>query len=111
MPSHSIRFAFAVVALLGPVSPASQLPQFAMARIEPGTFMMGSNDGDPDERPVHRVRLTKGFEIGQYEVTQAEWVAVMQENPSEFNRCPTCPVERVSWNAARQFLARLNGLQ
>ncbi len=62
---------------------------------------------DNDERPAHRVRLSSGFEIGKYEVTQAQWVAVMGSNPSQFQG-PALPVESVNWHAAREFVARLN---
>ena len=74
--------------------------------------MMGSEEGDPDERPVHRVTISRSFEIGKYEVTQAQWQAVMSSNPSEFKDCPgNCPVERISWNAAGEFVRKLNELQ
>jgi formylglycine-generating enzyme required for sulfatase activity len=47
------------------------------ARIEPGRFVMGCSAGDKecvkDESPVHPVRITKGFELGKYEVTQEQW--------------------------------------
>ncbi len=52
--------------------------------IRPGSFSMGSDKGDNDEKPVHRVTISKPFYIGAYEVTQAEWEAVMGSNPSEF---------------------------
>ena len=79
--------------------------------IEPGEFLMGcqsegSGCGD-DERPAHRVRISSGFEIGKYEVTQAQWTAVMGSNPSSF-RGAELPVENVSWHAAREFIASLN---
>lgn len=50
------------------------------------------------------------FEIGQYEVTQAEWDAVMGTAPSHFKGCPDCPVENVDGDTVRAFLARLNQL-
>jgi formylglycine-generating enzyme required for sulfatase activity len=53
------------------------------------------------------VRITKGFEMGKYEVTQAQWEAVMGSNPSEFKGADR-PVEQVSWEDAQQFLSRLN---
>ncbi|MDD4929801.1 MAG: formylglycine-generating enzyme family protein [Gallionella sp.] len=50
------------------------------------------------------------YEIGKYEVTQAEWLSVMGDNPSEFKHCgKTCPVERVSWNDVQEYLRKLNG--
>jgi formylglycine-generating enzyme required for sulfatase activity len=78
-------------------------------RIAPGRFQMGSDSGDADQRPVHDVAITKGFELGKYEVTQRQWAAVMGTNPSWFKACGlTCPVENVSWNDVQQFLAKLN---
>lgn len=48
-----------------------------------------------DEKPAHQVTV-RSFELSQYEVTQELWAAVMGENPSEFQNCSRCPVERVS---------------
>jgi formylglycine-generating enzyme required for sulfatase activity len=82
--------------------------------IPPGEFMMGCSAGDnacqEREKPSHRVRITKGFEIGKYEVTQAAWEAVMRSNPSRF-QSPDLPVDRISWNEVQQFLLRLNNLK
>lgn len=51
----------------------------------------------------------KNYEIGKTEVTQAEWRAVMGNNPSGFPSCgDNCPVERVSWNDAQEFIQKLN---
>ena len=75
-----------------------------------GTFNMGSNAelAQADETP-HQVTLTKGFWISKYEVTQAEWEAVMGENPSHMrNQGPNRPVDSVSWNDVQDFLAALN---
>jgi formylglycine-generating enzyme required for sulfatase activity len=95
--------------LTGSRQAAELSDEFEMVSIRPGSFMMGSEDGDPDERPVHRVTISKAFEIGKYEVTQAQWQAVMGANPSEFQKCSgNCPVERVSWHAAMEFVGRLN---
>ena len=78
--------------------------------IPPGEFLMGSTsrDADDDEQPVTRVRITKGFYLGKYEVTQAEWQAVMGNNPSHFAGCALCPVERVSGEDVQDFIGRLN---
>ncbi|MES2944437.1 MAG: SUMF1/EgtB/PvdO family nonheme iron enzyme [Pseudomonadota bacterium] len=76
--------------------------------IPAGSFMMGSNDGEANEKPVHRVSI-KPFAMGKTEVTQAQWQAVMGSNASEFKNCgPTCPVENVSWNDAQEFITKLN---
>jgi formylglycine-generating enzyme required for sulfatase activity len=51
----------------------------------------------------------KNYEIGKYDVTQAEWKAVMGSNPSHFTNCgDTCPVEQVSWDDAQAFIQKLN---
>ena len=50
--------------------------------IPSGTFKMGSDTGDADERPVHQVTISKAFYMGKYEVTQGQWQAVMGTNPS-----------------------------
>lgn len=77
-----------------------------MVFVEGGYFEMGGNDGDSDERPVHRVYVGS-FYMDKYEVTQAEYERVTGNNPSSF-KCPTCPVENVSWNEATEY-ARMVG--
>ena len=97
-----------------------------MTRIPPGEFQMGSPNGNADERPVHRVRISQGFEIGKCEVTQAQWEAVMgnahvaagatvvntdgagvSRSPSRFKGA-SLPVDSVSWVDVALFLERLN---
>ena len=98
-----------------------------MVFVEGGTFLMGqsgaveqsvvrasagSEDDDSpraDELPVHEVTVSD-FYISKYEVTQAQWEAVMGENPSYFPSGGDYPVENVSWNAVQQFIAKLNEL-
>ena len=63
--------------------------------IPPGEFMMGSDSYQADERPVHRVVISKPFYLGKYEVTQAAWLEVMGTNPSHFKGDIKRPVERV----------------
>jgi formylglycine-generating enzyme required for sulfatase activity len=63
--------------------------------IRPGSFMMGSENGDTDEKPVHQVTITRPFYMGIYEVRQAQWRAVMGDNPSNFVG-DDLPVECVS---------------
>jgi formylglycine-generating enzyme required for sulfatase activity len=65
-----------------------------MVRIGPGSLMRGSTTGPGDERPVHRVKLTKGFYMGVTEVTQEQWESVMPDNPSRFKGAAR-PVENV----------------
>ena len=75
--------------------------------VPPGSFVMGSNDGQDDEDPPHQVSIDYSFAVGKYEVKQSEWQSVMGSNPSVFkdgNR----PVEKVSWEDAQEFIAKLN---
>ena len=60
-----------------------------------------------DEKPQHRVRITKPFYLGKYLVTQEQWEAVMGSNPSHF-KGPKNPVEQVSWDDCQKFLEKLN---
>jgi formylglycine-generating enzyme required for sulfatase activity len=76
--------------------------------IRAGEFQMGAPDGDKDEQPVHTVRISKPFYLGKYEVTQAQWQAVMGGNPSRFTGDPARPVENVSWEDVQEFMRRLN---
>ena len=80
-----------------------------MVVIPAGSFDMGSNDGDANEKPVHRVTLAKSFALGKTEVTQGQWKAIMGDNPSKFASCgDNCPVEMVSWKDAQAFIQKLN---
>ena len=81
---------------------------FNMIPIEGGTFQMGSTDGDDDEKPVHNVTLSS-YSIGETEVTQALWTAVMGTNPSN-NKGDNLPVENVSWDNCQTFITKLNQL-
>jgi len=77
--------------------------------IPAGSFMMGSTNGYPDEKPVHQVTISQPFYIGRYEVTQAQWQSVMGNSPSYFKDCGgNCPVEEVSWDDAQNFINKLN---
>ena len=78
-----------------------------MVFVDGGTFMMGSNSGEDDEKPVHDVTLSSYY-IGKYEVTQAQWRAVMGTNPSYFKNCDDCPVEQVSWDDIQGYIQKLN---
>lgn len=81
--------------------------------IPAGCFMMGRDanfeSGEDSELPQHKVCLN-AFQMGKYEVTQAEWVAVMGSNPSEF-KGRTNPVENVSWDDAKVFIKQLNKIE
>lgn len=78
-----------------------------MRPIAAGSFMMGSpTGGDSDERPVRRVTISRPYWLGKYEVTQAEWEAVMRTNPSRV-RGARLPVEQVQWTEAMGFCRML----
>ena len=81
---------------------------FTMIYVQGGTFQMGSNDGNSDEKPVHEVNLSDYF-IGQTEVTQELWQTVMGSNPSRFIG-EKLPVECVSWFDCQEFIRKLNSL-
>jgi formylglycine-generating enzyme required for sulfatase activity len=80
-------------------------------RIEAGSFLMGRDpnfeEGESNEEPRHRVTISQSFYLGKYTVTQAQWEAVMDSNPSKYKGSDH-PVERVSWNDAQTFIRRLN---
>lgn len=85
--------------------------EFKMIDVQGGTFRMGNDDSRWSfEKPEHSVTLDS-YSIGETEVTQALWVAVMDENPA-IRRCAaewkTLPVERVSWEDCQKFIEKLN---
>jgi len=83
--------------------------------VAPGSFMMGSPLSEIgrqdlkyfDVETQHRVTLTKGFWLGKYEVTQAQWRSVMGNNPSDCTG-DSLPVENVSWDDCQEFIRRVN---
>jgi formylglycine-generating enzyme required for sulfatase activity len=77
-----------------------------MLPVAAGSFTMGSETGDGDEKPVHNVEITKPYWLGKYEVTQAQWAAVMRTSPSYFKGAQF-PVEQVSWHDAVEYCAKL----
>jgi formylglycine-generating enzyme required for sulfatase activity len=88
-----------------------------MIWVDPGTFTMGQSDIS-SASPEHEVTLTQGFYLGKYEVTQAQYEAVMTGNtnglsatPSNWPNNPDRPVEMVSWDDIQKFLTRLNSQQ
>ncbi len=85
---------------------------FNMVFVEGGTFKMGAtpeqgDDADDNEKPVHTVTLSDYY-IGETQVTQGLWQAVMGNNPSYFKKGDNYPVEQVSWNDAQDFIEKLN---
>lgn len=95
----------ATVQVLGPALAGTSRIEFV--RIPAGEFSMGSESGDPDEKPVHRVRITKAFDMGKYEITQAQWGKVMGNSTSYFKGADR-PMESVSWVDVQNFLQKLN---
>jgi formylglycine-generating enzyme required for sulfatase activity len=73
-----------------------------MVSLPGGEFVMGSDRGNPDEAPAHKVKLT-GFLMDKYEVTQEMLGKVQLPNPSHWNESPKKPVERVRWRDAKQY--------
>ena len=88
--------------------------EFKMIKVEGGTFSMGATseqeyDAFSCEKPVHSVTLSDYY-IGETEVTQELWEAVMGSNPSYFEGDNQRPVENVSWNDCQKFIKKLNRL-
>jgi formylglycine-generating enzyme required for sulfatase activity len=133
----SLAFATALAARTAPLDSAANPIGMVFVRIPPGEFRMGRPDpecppDDPatgeneyeacldavqvDERPFHEVRISRGFWMGKYETTQAEWSAVMGSNPSGFTAerlggdPSRRPVENVTWNEVLEFMKRLDRL-
>jgi len=73
-----------------------------MVYVAGGTFQMGSNSDDDDEKPVHTVTVSS-FYMDKTEVTQAEYRKVMGINPSSLSGCDDCPVEQVNWYDANEY--------
>ena len=79
-------------------------------RVAGGCYSMGAKAGSPDASPAHEV-CVDDYYMGKYEVTQAQWLAIMESNPSTINSCGAdCPVVDVSWNDVQEFTRRLNAL-
>lgn len=72
-----------------------------------GAFAMGSATGGDNEKPPHRVVISRDFEIGRHEVTQTQWEALMGSNPSRFKGADR-PVEGVSWDDVQLFIRKIN---
>ncbi len=74
------------------------------AWVPPGKGWLGGGDGKPGTKEF---TLAQGLWCGVYPVTQAEWQAVMGNNPAHFGGNPRYPVENVSWNDVQEFLGAL----
>ena len=97
------------VTTIGAASPTGLTNSLGMTfvRVPAGSFAMGSENGDSDEKPVHPVTISRAFELQATEVTQGQWEAVMGNKPSRFQG-ESLPVEQVSWNDVQEFLRKLN---
>jgi formylglycine-generating enzyme required for sulfatase activity len=82
----------------------------SFVKIQPGTFLMGSDEGTGSQRPAHQVTITKPFCMSRYEVTQEQWKKVMGRLPRLKATGPSLPVGNVSWNDAQGFITALNRL-
>ncbi|KVQ34274.1 hypothetical protein WK00_18930 [Burkholderia ubonensis] len=85
----------------------------AMLAVSPGTFAMGSNSGDPSEKPAHRVTLDHSFALAKYVVTVAQWNACRDAGacprlPGDSNTAPNAPVRDLSWDDAQQYVKWLS---
>lgn len=80
-------------------------------KIPAGCFQMGCGPSDKDcasnAKPRHEVCVNE-FWIGRYEVTQAQWLKIMGNNPAKFQDSPSHPVEQVSWNDVQEYIKKLN---
>ncbi len=88
-----------------------------MVEVPAGRFLMGTADGDADEKPAHEVVIGKPFAVGKFEVTFAEWEACATDGGCLKNKTPNDegwgkarrPVINVSWNDAKEYLTWLSG--
>ena len=82
-----------------------------MIKVKAGRFQMGSPEGElgrSDSEKQHWVTLTRDYWLGETEVTQGQWKAVMGDNPSGYKKGDNYPVEQVSWDDAMKFCEKLN---
>ena len=92
-----------------------------MVWIAPGTFRMGSPPAEPrrreNEGPMQAKVISKGFFLGKYEVTQAQWISVMEWRPwlgkdkKYVQEGPEIPAVCISWTDAQQFIDRMNAAE
>jgi formylglycine-generating enzyme required for sulfatase activity len=90
---------------------AWQIRPIEFVSIPAGEFMMGCAAGDSDcrdsEKPAHLVRISRPFQISRFEITQGQWLDVMEKNPSEYEG-DNLPVHNISFENIQEFLARMN---
>ena len=95
---------------------------FKLKLVKAGTFMMGATSEQigayDDEKPAHQVTITKDYYLGETEVTQALWYAVMGQKPtsdgnawsSTYGLGDNYPAYYISWNDCQEFITKLNQL-
>jgi formylglycine-generating enzyme required for sulfatase activity len=109
-PKH-LEVPLDVAVLNSPAYRVAQEIQRNLVLLKGGAFTMGSDVarllGVKDEGPEHTVKIG-ALLFGRYEVSQAQWEAVMGTNPSARQGCMDCPVENVSWDEIHEFVAKLN---
>ncbi len=86
---------------------------FKMKKVKAGTFQMGSETGEDNEKPVHKVTLTKDYYMGETEVTQALWYVVMGETPNggwsnTYGYGEHYPAYDITYEDCQSFLTKLN---
>ena len=74
----------------------------AMVYLPGGEFLMGNDQGNPDEAPAHKVTLT-AFLMDQFEVTHERYAAAQMPNPSHWQDNPQKPVEKFRWRDAKRY--------
>ena len=84
------------------------------SQIQPGFFIMGSDDEKGNEKPAHKVEIKNGFEIGTTPITQIQWKVIMNTSPwkgKEFiEEGNNFPATYITWEEAYTFITRLNAL-
>jgi len=112
-PSRYYRGFFDSDIELRPIEESNEGPELVW--INPGTFVIGSDESDPDrdgdEGPLTTIILSERYAIGTHEVTQAEYVSLMHVNPSRFQFDSSHPVSNVRWQQAMEYCRRLTELE
>ncbi|MCP4273750.1 MAG: SUMF1/EgtB/PvdO family nonheme iron enzyme [Gammaproteobacteria bacterium] len=88
--------------------PSDEISINEFVEVSAGEYSMGSDEGDENEKPLHRVTINNAFYMQKTEVTQGQWKVVMGSNPSSFKQGDNYPVESVSWDDVQEFITKLN---
>ena len=92
----------------GPIKPVDptkvRKSGFTMVRVEGGKFPLGKHYGNKI-CPTDTIQINS-FRLGKYEITQTDWLEIMDKNPAFKKSCADCPVENVSWNDIQEFLQK-----